>query len=241
MPPRRARNQSRRGREGSGSLSLHVSMNVQPRVAARACVPFPVVSNLIYRHDSRLPRAALMQDPISGRSSLWSKSPPWGDAGWVDGICPCQWLKHMEEFRGGCAGSLREPCGRVEARCRRSPAPLQRWPHHSPPSETVGSLMSAAETTRGVKSCSREMLPWCWMPLDPVTWWLSSTDSWAGDAGSCLQLPSAPSWDLPSPSCWGSAVLPLTPGPAAEGMQHSVLCRRACCVGRGWLEEKGNH
>lgn len=177
MHPRRARNQSGRGREGAGSLSLHVSTNVQPRVAARACVPFPVISSLLYHHDLRLPWAALVQDPISGHSSLWSMTPPWGNAGWVDGICPCQWLKRMEEFWGGCAGTLREPCGWVEARCQHSPAPLQLWPHHSPPSETIGSLMSAAEATHGVKSCSREMLLWCWMPLDPVAWWLSGTNS----------------------------------------------------------------
>lgn len=96
---------------------------------------------------------------FQGTPPLGPQHPPWSDAGWVDGIFPCRWCKHMEEFWGVCAGTLREPCGWVQTRCRRLPAPLQLWPHHNPPSENVGSLMSAAEAARGMKSCSPSLLP----------------------------------------------------------------------------------
>lgn len=79
------------------------------RVAARAGVPFPVISELLHCHDLRLPWVALAWNPISGRSSLWSTTPTLGC--WVGGWHPCHWCKHMEEFWGKCAGALGEPCG----------------------------------------------------------------------------------------------------------------------------------
>lgn len=104
------------------------------------------------------PRLLSRRTPFQGAPPHDPRHPPW-DAGRVDGISPCCRCKHMEERWGGCAGTLREPCRWVPACCQRSPAPLQLWPHHNPPSENVGSLMPAAEATRSVKSCSLSLLP----------------------------------------------------------------------------------
>lgn len=138
--------------------------------------------------------------------------------GWVDGISPYRWCKHVEEFWGGCTGTLREPCGWVQACCRHSPAPLQLWPHHNPPSESTGSSMSAAETTRGVKSCSLLLLPgfgapkrWCRGTGSPSIPLLGGSPAQTAEQGmqaaasSCLQpcagtcLPPAAGAQLPCP------------------------------------------